>query len=211
MGKINWQYYKVSNKKEYDTLFNKTVRQEAYKSAYDIRKFEITMYWTRTAYFWAFITSIYVAYYNLFTKVYDKTMDHFVLFVFSALGLLFSISWVYSMKGSKHWQENWENHMELLEDPVTGPLYKTYSLKNDFSVTKINLYNGYFITIASSLLYLTEIVLLVKKIEDNFLIILLISFLFVMISFLLIILLILKMKGNTKDYGDVEFEHKIYR
>ena len=28
-------------------------------------------------------------------------------------------------RGSKYWQENWENHIELLEDKITGPLYKT--------------------------------------------------------------------------------------
>jgi len=28
-------------------------------------------------------------------------------------------------RGSKYYQENWENHLDLLEDDITGPLYKT--------------------------------------------------------------------------------------
>jgi hypothetical protein len=27
-------------------------------------------------------------------------------------------------RGSKQWQENWENHADLLEDNIIGPLYK---------------------------------------------------------------------------------------
>jgi hypothetical protein len=38
---------------------------------------------------------------------------------------VFSVAWHCVNKGSKYWQENWENHVELLEDQVFGPLYKT--------------------------------------------------------------------------------------
>lgn len=38
---------------------------------------------------------------------------------------------VFVNKGSKYWQENWENHVDLLEDNVIGPLYKTIITRPD--------------------------------------------------------------------------------
>ncbi|OHC54509.1 MAG: hypothetical protein A3D16_10065 [Rhodobacterales bacterium RIFCSPHIGHO2_02_FULL_62_130] len=49
--------------------------------------------------------------------------------------------------GAKFWQDNWERHIDLLEDFVTGPIYKTYLAQsgqlegrnlNVVSVTKAN-------------------------------------------------------------------------
>jgi hypothetical protein len=57
------------------------------------------------------------------------------------LGFLFSVGWLFVIKGSKAWQENWEKHIDYLEDLITGPLHKTffYPVKPQyFSVTKIN-------------------------------------------------------------------------
>jgi len=49
------------------------------------------------------------------------------------------------ISGAKFWQDNWERHIDALEDSVTGPLYKTYFVSKEqphrwrpFSVTKIN-------------------------------------------------------------------------
>lgn len=53
---------------------NETDKYEKIKKAYDTvvrtREFEITLYWDRTKYFWAFITTIYIAYYHVLTKIY---------------------------------------------------------------------------------------------------------------------------------------------
>jgi hypothetical protein len=57
------------------------------------------------------------------------------------LGGIFSVAWLLVICGSKRWQENWEAHIEKLEDSITGPLYKTlyYKPKKYFySVSKIN-------------------------------------------------------------------------
>jgi len=37
---------------------------------------------------------------------------------------LLSFGWYCVNRGSKQWQENWENHVDLLEDNIVGPLYK---------------------------------------------------------------------------------------
>lgn len=43
----------------------------------------------------------------------------------ACLGLVFSFGWYLSNRGSKRWQENWEGQVDVLEDDVIGPLYKT--------------------------------------------------------------------------------------
>jgi preprotein translocase subunit YajC len=56
------------------------------------------------------------------------------------LGIIFSLAWILVIRGSKRWQENWEKHIDYLEDKITGPLYKTlyYKRKNYYSVSGIN-------------------------------------------------------------------------
>ena len=36
-----------------------------------------------------------------------------------------AIAWYLVNRGSKYWQENWENHVDMLENDHVGPLYKT--------------------------------------------------------------------------------------
>lgn len=122
----------------------KTKWEKAYERACRNREFEIELYWKRTAYFWAFITTIYVAYYHVLVNLYDKEFWHFPLLVLSGLGLFFSVAWILTSKGSRHWQENWENHVFMLEDAVTGPLFNIFK-KNSFSVSKVNLMAGYVV------------------------------------------------------------------
>jgi hypothetical protein len=79
------------------------------------------------------------------------------------LGLVFSFAWYCANRGSKQWQQNCEFHADLLEDDVTGPLYKTvirqpkptrFIEKNktlvsgpgSFSVSKVNQIVSLFVT-----------------------------------------------------------------
>jgi hypothetical protein len=103
----------------------RNIRIEALKNALEIRKFEIDLYWKRTAYFWAFIVLTFTAYFAILT--HDKELDALtneLLLLSSALGLFMSICWFCVNKASKYWQENWEKHVDWLEDDVMGPLYK---------------------------------------------------------------------------------------
>lgn len=135
----------------------KTKWEKAYERACKNREFEIELYWKRTTYFWAFITTIYVAYYNVLTNVYDKEYWHFPLLVLSGLGLFFAVTWVLTSKGSRHWQENWENHVFMLEDAVSGPLFKIFK-KNSFSVSKVNLMSGYVVATCADGLFVFQVV-----------------------------------------------------
>ena len=144
----------IHNAAEYDLYGNKDARKAALEQALRTREFEISLYWKRTAYFWAFIVSIYVAYFNVFdVKNCGETLTFIrpaSLIALSFLGFFFSLAWFMVNKGSKFWQENWEIHVSMLEDDVIGPLYKThlnpsYSSKFgltsafDFSVSKVNM------------------------------------------------------------------------
>jgi hypothetical protein len=166
---------------EYDAFFNENVivtdsspeagdkgkkrnikKREALKYALEIRSFEIDLYWKRATYFWAFIGATLTGYGVVQASQIPSKVDLSV--ALACLGLVFSFGWFCANKGSKQWQENWENHVDLLEDDITGPLYKVvvrkakpkwYSLRRlerlivgpaRFSVSKINQIISLFVT-----------------------------------------------------------------
>lgn len=108
-----------------------TKQAKALELALDIRKFEIDLYWKRATYFWAFITAAFAGY-GLVQKL-DEPEKTFLSVIFACLGLVFSFGWFCVNRASKYWQENWENHVDILEDAVLGPLYKVVTEKKDES------------------------------------------------------------------------------
>ncbi|WOE68259.1 hypothetical protein RY972_09540 [Aeromonas allosaccharophila] len=112
----------------------------AYYQAADIRKFEIDMYWKRATYFWALIAVAFAAFFAISSAEHLSTQDkNLYLSAISSAGFIFTFAWFSVNKGSKYWQENWENHLDLLEDKITGPLYKTKleRPKNDSCLEKL--------------------------------------------------------------------------
>jgi hypothetical protein len=99
-------------------------RRLALERALDIRKFEIEHYWKRAAYFWTLIAAALTAYGVVQVASNVPEREHLAVLI-GALGFVFSFAWVCVNRGSKRWQENWENHVDMLEDGVIGPLYKT--------------------------------------------------------------------------------------
>jgi hypothetical protein len=106
---------------DYLEYFPEARRAEALKVAHDIRKFEIDLYWKRATYFWTFIAAAFAGYFVL-----RKEGDAASVLVVSCLGFLFSLAWYFVNRGSASWQRNWEWHVDLLEDKITGPLYKIH-------------------------------------------------------------------------------------
>lgn len=99
--------------------------RNALKTALDIRKFEIEMYWKRATYFWAFIAAVFAGF---FWVVQQRPLtEHLgnIGFCFASMGAVASWCWLLVLRGSKYWQENWEKHVDYLEDEVHGQLYKT--------------------------------------------------------------------------------------
>lgn len=217
---IKWKRKKNVTRTEYQKNYidnNGNVdfekKKRAYEAASDIRKFEIGLYWQRAAYFWAFITVIYTAYYHVLTdfKEKDKVVHGTIpLVILSFLGLFFSISWLLTSLGSKHWQKNWELHMDLLEDDVTGPLYKTYPAKNTYSVSRINIAAGVVISICAFLLFAYEVAMLVspnclsfenKTVSIVFLAV--VCIIFIVVFFVIVI-------RHKKEDGSIELKQKEY-
>ncbi|HDR7760940.1 TPA: hypothetical protein QCY16_004564 [Bacillus cereus] len=144
----------VNNNEKKDTPNELT--KEAHKQALDIRKFEIDMYWKRATYFWTIIGVIFAGYFLLMKD--DVVAKHpTLILLLNCIGFIFSLSWYLVNRGSKYWQNNWEKHVDLLEDEVTGPLYKIVIEERDlklghihkeysYSVSKINQFLSLFVT-----------------------------------------------------------------
>lgn len=182
--------------------------EKAYREASEVRRFEIQLYWERTKYFWAFITTIYVAYYNVFLNIYKQTNGKLPLLVLAALGFIFSVAWVLSNKGSKHWQENWENHIDLLEDKVTGPLHKIHKANASYSVSKINQYLSYIVSVCSLGLLIFEIVEFCKNL--TFIPKILFYGILVLFAVVGVITFVFSTKGNSDNKGNISFDRKFY-
>jgi len=130
-------------------------KDSALKLALDIRKFEIDLYWKRTAYFWAFIAATFAGYITMTSSSGNKDFSVFI----SCFGVVLSFAWICVNKGSKHWQENWEAHVDALEDVTLGALYKTVLSKEQgsffislnaapYSVSKINQVISWYVLVA---------------------------------------------------------------
>ncbi len=100
------------------------IAESALQHALDIRKFEISLYWQRATYFWTLIAATFAGYFAVLSAEHMKDKE-FNAYVLACVGLIFSLAWFLTNRGSKYWQENWENHVDMLEDGTTGPLYKT--------------------------------------------------------------------------------------
>lgn len=132
----------IRSRQEYDDTFGKPpshrLRREALKCALDIRKFEIDLYWKRANYFWTLLAVTFTGYCTL---VQSGKMHAGLVFLVSCIGLVLSTAWYLVNRGSKFWQENWELHVDLLEDEIMGPLYKTTNSSENFNFW--NICSGY--------------------------------------------------------------------
>jgi len=159
--------------KDYDKVFrNKNYEarcQKALEKAEEIRRFEIELYWRRASYFWTVLTAIFAAYF-IVIEISSVPQRYMYAGFLSSIGLVLSCCWYLVNRASKYWQENWENHIELLEDKIQGPLYKTtlerpgenkgktnldsvFLSPVSFSVSKINAFISLFITICWFILW----------------------------------------------------------
>jgi hypothetical protein len=113
----------------------------ALEKAWATRNFEIELYWKRATYFWAFLIPAFAGLFTLMGSANYKLIDpndHIEVFLIICIGFIISVAWGLVNKGSKAWQRHWEIHVDLLEDAVIGPLYKTVYPVKTFSVSKIN-------------------------------------------------------------------------
>jgi len=125
--------------------------------ALEIRKFEIDLYWKRAAYFWAFIAVAFAGYFAVLKL--EGRPDPVGAYVINCLGLVFSVAWFFANRGSKFWQENWEHHVDRLEDAVSGPLYKTVLDRKQYSFWSLTGPFGFSVSRINTLLSLYVILI----------------------------------------------------
>jgi hypothetical protein len=156
-------YYKALGLDPNNKNDDKKLR-EAYDRAHDIRKFEIEMYWRRSAYMWTLQAAALAGLALMIStskglswncnpeNIYDILMPRasncasnrltFVAVIAVWLfGTFSSIVWILLLEGAKFWQNNWERHVDHLEHQFSGDLYKTYPGTDSiapYSVSKLN-------------------------------------------------------------------------
>ncbi len=171
---------------EIDFLLDKEVNRLALDHALDIRKFEIELYWKRATYFWTFIAATLAGFVAIraVSESSQATTDLSVLL--ANLGLVFSFAWYCVNRGSKYWQENWEYHVDMLENRHSGPLYKVFMSRqkpkgfnenvrhiltgpSPFSVSKINQLISIFVTMMWFILLIYSLPEFNKEADINWL------------------------------------------
>ncbi len=83
--------------------------------AAEMRKFEIGLLWQRSLFFWGFIGSAFIAY-----AAYDKSGTDDLRALIASFGIVCSVAWTLQNRGSKYWQEAWEQKVKAVETDVLG-------------------------------------------------------------------------------------------
>lgn len=91
--------------------------EKAFDVAHDNRKLEIQLFWQRSLFFWGFVAAALVGY----GAAYNAKSD--LQLLFALFGLVCSVVWSAGNRGSKYWQEYWENKVNLLQHYVTGNIF----------------------------------------------------------------------------------------
>jgi len=151
------------SEEEYIQIFIKGRKKEeietTYNKAWEAKNFEIDNYWKRANYFWAFQVASFAGYFSvLSSKSYTDSPQ--VLYFLVCIGCITSLAWTFTNKGSKTWQRHWEIHVDMLENEITGPLYKVITDPKTFSVSKIN-------EIVSRFIFVIWIILAIKYYTDH--------------------------------------------
>jgi hypothetical protein len=103
-----------------DFDFYKGSKEKAFEVALKIRNLEYEMYWKRSSFCWVIVGAALVAFHALYEKA-----DFGTRYALACLGFLFSVAWYLINRASAAWLRNWDAHVEILEDAVIGPLFKS--------------------------------------------------------------------------------------
>lgn len=126
------------------TNTNKIVKR-AFEVALDTRKFEIELYWKRAKYFFEVMCALGgFSVILTFVKPENSAKGGFfylALFVISCIGIIASVAWYLTNKGSKYWQVNWEQYVNALGKEVIGPLFKHPIPSEEFSCNSLSRYS----------------------------------------------------------------------
>jgi hypothetical protein len=113
--------------------------KEDYEKLLDIArgrwKAEIDLLWQRSLFFWGFTVAAFTGYAYFFTK-----LDYQNALFITCFGLLSSLIWTWINKGSKFWQEYWEQQIKNVNKKV--PEFDFFDKTKDFKLEKKGFLGG---------------------------------------------------------------------
>lgn len=164
-------------KEEYIKCYKDDRIEQAFEIALETRKFEIELYWKRTAYFVLFIGAVFVAYYSILSSEEVESKEHNLFpLCLSFLGYLLSLLWYTANRGSKYWQENWEHHIEELSTHLGIPVFGIIKCRKSenkitgsypFSVSKVNQMVSIIIAIGWTLMFIKDTINLAQCFDSK--------------------------------------------
>ena len=108
---------------------DKTFPESLLDRATHYRDFEIKASWERSKYFILFLGALFIAYYTMkqpsladsmrlmFYMVHPiSTVPHWMFVLITGLGTIISFIWYWVNRGSKLIYENWEHHIDFIEE-----------------------------------------------------------------------------------------------
>lgn len=135
LGEVYFQQLGIEPSKKID----KARRQAALARSYELRSFEIEHFWKRATHFWGYQAGIFAAFGLLLSGRTEAALPHST--PIAVVGFFTALANLAAARGSKFWQENWEKHIDMLEDEFEGRLHKTVWLDGSCchqSVSKVN-------------------------------------------------------------------------
>jgi SAM-dependent methyltransferase len=128
--------------------------KKAFEIAHDNRILEIGLFWQRSLFFWGFVGASLVGY----GAVYDKS--RVLTTVLALLGLVCSVVWTAANRGSKYWQEYWEDVVESFQNfYAAGHIFDDRKPRTDISIWSI--YTGRRISVSKLAMALSDYMTLV--------------------------------------------------
>jgi cell division protein FtsW (lipid II flippase) len=106
-----------------------TAIEKSFAAAVQARNLELDLFWKRSLHFWGFVAAAFVAFAAVKSHSFG-TNAPWLPIVIVALGFVCSVAWTLANRGSKSWQEEWENKVEAIEQLELGmPLFGSRSVR----------------------------------------------------------------------------------
>ena len=99
--------------------------EERFKSAVQARAQELELFWKRSLFFWGFISSAFIG----FAATAEKHPP--IATTLACFGVVCSLAWTLVNRGSKYWQENWEQKVGNTEGPIVGTHFRSQEPRQD--------------------------------------------------------------------------------
>lgn len=136
--------------------------KESYEVSLKLRNFEIDLFWKRALFFWGFIASAFWGFIEVKTKY-----PEFAPLV-AGFGIICSLCWLLTNRGSKRWHENWEQNWEKYGKEggfIDESIYKSVEIENKgllgaskYSPSKLSILLSYFVLVLWVIVFINEVV-----------------------------------------------------